>query len=143
MCGQHVLEYMLQRAFPGPRAWRSRVEPGQQRQFVDDPGDDPHAILQLHDITGLIVRRMSLQPVQRKLHRLQRLAQVVADRGEEAIPGPDRAIGLVHQAHHVGGLQPALHLVPVAFVLQGFDVLRQHCNRWRRAGQECACSHAA
>ena len=145
---QHLGEQLLQRAWRGLRLQRAGIELRHQQQAVEDVGEGVHVGLQLRKLARLGGQGMPPQSFQRQVHRLQRLAQVVADRGEEAILGADRAIGLVHQPDQVGGQLPALRVVFVARALQLGHALRHRgeqgrqrmrgIGRWRCAG----CKHA-
>jgi len=145
---QHFGEQVLQFAGRGLRAQGAGIQLRQQQQAVEHVGQGAHARLQLPDVACLRGQGLAAQALQRQVHRLQRLAQVVADRGQETVLRAHRAVGLVHQPHHVRGQLPALRIVFVVRAMQGRHALRdrreqgrqrmRRVGRWRRPGSQQA-----
>ena len=114
LCGEHIGEQFLQVARRGMRLQRACIQLRQQQQAIEHVRQRAHPRMQLRHVAGLRGDRVATQLFQRDVHRLQRLPQVVADGGEEAILRADCAVGLGHQPDHVRGELPALRVVLVA-----------------------------
>ena len=136
LCSQCRGERLLQLARAGVRLQRTGIELREQCKAIQHLGEGAHAGIQLDEFARL--RRQGFPPQlrQRQVHRLQRLPQVMADRGQEPVLGAHRAIGLLHLPDHVRRQLPALRIEFVPRLLHQRDPLRQRVEqggqRWRR-----------
>ena len=101
------------------------IELRQQQQAIQHLGDGAHASLQLRELALCAGGRGALQLLQRQVHRLQRLPQVVTGRSQQAVLRANRAVGLLHQPDHFGGHLPALLRAVLETGLQSFDLTQE------------------